>query len=89
LFVYVAPANIHDSRLFDPVLRNLRSSKNIRIIKVDSAFDINKLYENCKEKAFDCSPRRIPGAEKMFTNLQFPTAGLLSELLEYCCGFVE
>ena len=51
LFVHVAPANTHDSRLFDPVLRNLRSSKNIRIITADSAFDVKRLYENCKEKS--------------------------------------
>lgn len=50
LFVHVAPANTHDSRLFDPTLENMRSSKNIRIIAADSAFDVKRLYENCKEK---------------------------------------
>jgi transposase len=50
LFVNIAPANVHDSQLFEPTLNNLRKSKNIRIIAADSAFDVKDLYLKSKRK---------------------------------------
>ncbi len=50
LFVDVAPANQHDSRIFEPIIQNMHKSKNIRIITADSAFDVKSLYSCCKEK---------------------------------------
>lgn len=50
LFVDIAPRNKHDSKLLTPVLNQLNKSKQIRILAVDSAFDVKKLYKECKEK---------------------------------------
>jgi len=50
LFVHVAAANVHDSKLLDPIVQQLNKSKKIRIIAADSAFDAKKLYSSCKEK---------------------------------------
>lgn len=62
LIADIAPANKHDSQLFEPVLKKLRISKKIRIIAADSAFDVKKLYKQCKEKNIaliaNINPRR-------------------------------
>lgn len=50
IFVHVASANTHDSQLFPFVVKNMRKSKNIKIIAADSAFDSKKLYSLCKDK---------------------------------------
>ena len=49
LFVGIAPANQHDSKLLEPVLKVMRLSKKIRIIAADSAFDVKKLRSICKK----------------------------------------
>jgi transposase len=50
LFVHVTAANTHDSKTLQPILDQMNSSKKIRIIAADSAFDAKKLYSSCKEK---------------------------------------
>ena len=50
LFVHISPANTHDARLLEPTIEKMRSSKNLRIIAADSAFDVKRLYKSCKEK---------------------------------------
>lgn len=50
LFASVAPANIHDSKLFEPIVKKLKKSKKTRIISADSAFDVKRLYQFCKQK---------------------------------------
>lgn len=50
LFVDIAPANYHDSKLLNPILDKMRKSKNVRIIAADSAFDADKLRCLCKQK---------------------------------------
>ena len=68
LFVYVAPANKHDSKLFEPVFKQMRKSKKIRIIAADSAFDVRKLYTQCKDKNIaliaSTNPRRNKSKHK-------------------------
>ena len=46
----VAPANTHDSKLFEPIFSQIKKSKKVRIIAADSAFDVKRLYIKCKEK---------------------------------------
>ena len=50
LFVNVAPANRHDSKLLAPVVKKLRKSKKVRIIAADSAFDVDHLRSICADK---------------------------------------
>ena len=50
LFASVAPANTHDSQFFEPIVKNLKKSKNVRIIAADSAFDVKRFYKFCKQK---------------------------------------
>jgi len=50
LFFDIAPANVHDSKLFIPVLSHLKKSKNLRIVAADSAFDAQYLYSYCQTK---------------------------------------
>ena len=50
LFVGIAPANRHDSKLLKSSLKPMRKSKNVRIIAADSAFDAKELRSFCKEK---------------------------------------
>lgn len=50
LFLHVTSANTHDSKLLEPILNQLPSSENIRIIAADSAFDVKKLYQFCTAK---------------------------------------
>jgi len=50
LFVNVAPANIHDSKLFTPIISRIKTLKYIQIIAADSAFDVKRFYSDCKEK---------------------------------------
>ena len=40
----LAPVNVHDSPLFEPIVSQMRKSKNTRIITSDSAFDVRRLY---------------------------------------------
>lgn len=48
LYVDIAPANKHDSKVVDSVLNQMRRSKKIRILTADSAFDANKIKKQCK-----------------------------------------
>jgi putative transposase len=50
LFLHVTSANVHDSKLLDPIIQQMPESKDIRIIAADSAFDAKKLYASCKAK---------------------------------------
>ena len=50
LFVQLAPANTHDSKLMRPIISQMRKSKNIRIVAADSAFDVKYLRAMCKKK---------------------------------------
>lgn len=50
LFLHVAPANVHDSKLLDPIIQQLNDSSEVRIIAADSAYDAKKLYSLCKDK---------------------------------------
>jgi transposase len=64
IFVDVASANKHDSKLMDNVLNQMRRSKKIRILTADSAFDVSKLREKCKSMNVALiaavNPRRKP-----------------------------
>ncbi len=68
VYVDVAPANMHDSKLFLPILNQIKKSKNLQIIAADSAFDVKQLYKACKEKNFALiaspNPRRKKGVHK-------------------------
>ena len=50
LFTKIAPANKHDSRIIEPTMKPMRKSKNLRILAADGAFDVKRIYENCKQK---------------------------------------
>jgi len=50
LYVDLAPANVHDSKLLQPIIQKLRRSKNKRILAADSAFDAKFLYQLCAKK---------------------------------------
>ena len=50
LYITVGAANTHDSKFFESTVSQMRKSKNVRIIAADSAFDVKRLYSNCKEK---------------------------------------
>ena len=50
IYVDVAPANTHDSKLFEPILAQIKKKKKVRIMAADSAFDVKRLYAKCKEK---------------------------------------
>ena len=49
LFVTISAANTHDSKLFLPLVQQIKKSKNLRIIAADSAFDVKELYQFCKD----------------------------------------
>jgi len=69
LFADVAPANRHDSKLFVPVVSQLRKSKNTKIMAADSAFDVKKLYSFCTQKNIalvaSTNPRRKKNVHKV------------------------
>jgi len=50
LFVEVSPANRSDAKLLELVTKQMRKSKQTRIIAADSAFDIKRLRSVCKDK---------------------------------------
>ncbi len=50
LFINVTPANMHDSKLLESIIRQMKKSKTIKIIAANSAFDVKKLYSSSKEK---------------------------------------
>ena len=50
LFVYLTAANVHDSKTLEPIINQLRRSKRVRIIAVDSAFDVKHLCSICADK---------------------------------------
>jgi transposase len=50
IYVNVASANTHDSKLLEPILAQIKKKKKVRIIAADSAFDVKLLYKKCKEK---------------------------------------
>jgi transposase len=85
LFVGIAAANRHDSKLFEPVVANMNKSKNIRIIAADSAFDVKKLYLLCKKKNIalvaSTNPRRNKKKHKFHAPYRWiveQTFGILS-----------
>lgn len=50
LYVDIAPANTHDSKLLEPILSQISHKENLQILTADSAFDVKKLVQKCKEK---------------------------------------
>ena len=50
LFVDIAPANRHDSKLLKPIINQMRKSKQARILAADSAFDVEILRSECRAK---------------------------------------
>jgi len=48
--VFVTAANVHDSKLLEPIVQQLVQSNDIRIIAADSAFDAKNLYTLCTNK---------------------------------------
>ena len=60
IFVSVAPANVHDSKLLEQTTQKMRRSKRVRIITTDSAWDSKKARDHCKKKniALIASPNR-------------------------------
>ena len=50
LFIGIAPANTHDSKLLDLLIGQLRKSKRIRIMATDSAWDSKRSRFLCKKK---------------------------------------
>ena len=60
MFVSIAPANTHDSMLLEPTMKNMRKSKQVRIMATDSAWDSKKARNHCKQKniALIASPNR-------------------------------
>lgn len=50
LYVNVAAANVHDSKLLKPIINQLTPSKKKKILAVDSAFDAKFLYVFCNKK---------------------------------------
>jgi putative transposase len=85
LFVGVAAANRHDSKLFEPIVFQLKQSKNTRIIAADSAFDVKKLYLQCKQKNIalvaSSNPRRDKNKHKFHAPYRWVverTFGILS-----------
>jgi len=66
LFIDVAPANRHDSKLFKDVVSKMRKSKRVRIIAADSAFDVQMLrtYSKKKNIALIASPNKRRNKQK-------------------------
>ena len=64
----VAAANIHDSKLYEPILDQFEKSEIISIMAADSAFDVKCLYKKNKEKNIALiaspNPRRKKGVHK-------------------------
>lgn len=50
LFVHVTAANTHDSLLMSPIIEKMKKTEKVKIIAADSAFDVKRLREECKEK---------------------------------------
>lgn len=50
LFVNVAPANIHDSKLLKSTIQKLSHFKKSKVLAADSAFDAKFLYQICAAK---------------------------------------
>jgi hypothetical protein len=75
LYAKIAAANVHDSKLFLPILEHFHLAKKIRIIAADSAFDVKKLYKECKKKTLLLLPVPIHEDEKICINLMFPIVG--------------
>jgi len=48
--VYVGAANTHDSKFLPSLLDQLKMQKKLKIIAADTAFDAQKLYQECKKK---------------------------------------
>lgn len=60
VYVHVAAANTHDSKLLEPLLHQFKKKKKVRILAADSAFDVKRLYKKSKEKniALIATPNR-------------------------------
>jgi transposase len=93
LYLHVAPANTHDSKLLELVLQQMHKSKNIRILAADSAFDAKKLYSLCKKKNIaliaSINPRRKKDAHVFHAPYRWiveQTFGILSWFrgLKFC-----
>ena len=50
LYVHLAAANIHDSKLLKPTINQLNPSKKFKTLAADSAFDAKFLYKFCLQK---------------------------------------
>jgi transposase len=50
VMLLLAPANIHDSNLLEPLLQEWAWQEVIRILAADAAFDVKKLRTLCKKK---------------------------------------
>ena len=50
IMLLLAPANVHDSELLEPMLQSWKWQEIIRILAADAAFDVKKLRAYCKEK---------------------------------------
>jgi putative transposase len=68
LIVSMSAANVHDSKLFEPIIDKMQDADEIRIVAADAAFDVKKLYSFCKKKNIALiaspNPRRKKGVHK-------------------------
>jgi len=85
MFIAIAPANTHDSKLYESILTQLNKSKNVRIITADSAFDVKALYQSSKQKNIalvaSSNPRRDKNKHKFHAPYRWiieRTFGILS-----------
>ena len=72
LYVSVASANTHDSKLFKPIITKLRKVKNVRIVAADSAFDSKSLYRLSKKKNIALIASHNPRRNKRKQNFKVP-----------------
>ena len=55
----IAPANRHDTKIFEPIIDRIGTQKRTLILAADSAFDVERFYKKCTEKniALIATPR--------------------------------
>ena len=53
----LSPANVHDSKTLIPAIDQLRTSKRVRMIAADSAFDVQFLRSICADNILFFSPQ--------------------------------
>jgi transposase len=68
MIINVAPANVHDSKLFIPLLESFEAKEYIQIIAADAAFDDEKSRQACVSKntalITSKNPRRSKNKQK-------------------------